>query len=149
MDQSEARSGPSTQTKIQIWFEYSDMDPDLEAGSNLDQRRPGASWGTRKQIRSTPQWIWVDREEPGSTKWIGPRYNFPMLYIWNGSGTIKSSTRLNCLEAPDKDSTKLDCFKHSAGLDYFETEIRTRQGWTVLRPESIENIDESDDEDLV
>ena len=79
MDQSEARSGPSTQTKIQIRSEYSDMDPNLEAGSGLDQSRPGANRGTRRWIRSTLRWIWVDRVEPGSTKWIGPRYNFPML----------------------------------------------------------------------
>ena len=78
MDQSKARSGPSTQTKIQIRFEYSDMDPDLEAGSGLDQSRPGASRGTQRWIKSTPRWIWVDRVEPGSTKWIRPRYNFPM-----------------------------------------------------------------------
>ena len=66
MDQSEARSGPSTQTIIQIRSKYSDMDPDLEAGSGLDQSRLGASRGTRRWIRSTP-------------RWIGPRYNFSML----------------------------------------------------------------------
>ena len=48
MDQSKARSGPSTQTKIQIRSEYLDMDPDLEAGSGLDQSKPGASRGTQK-----------------------------------------------------------------------------------------------------
>ena len=48
MDQSEARSGPSTQTKIQIRSEYLDMDPNLEAGSGLDQSRPGASEGTQR-----------------------------------------------------------------------------------------------------
>ena len=46
MDHSEARFGPSTQTKIQIRCEYSDMYPDLEAGSELDQSKPGASRGT-------------------------------------------------------------------------------------------------------
>ena len=72
MDQSEARSDPSTQTKIQIRSKYSDIDSDLEVGSGLDQSRPGASRGTQR-------WIWVDRVEPGSTKWIRPRYNFLML----------------------------------------------------------------------
>ena len=48
MDQSKARSGPSTQTKIQIRSEYSDMDPDLEAGLGLDQSRARASQSTQK-----------------------------------------------------------------------------------------------------
>ena len=48
MDQSEARSGLSTQTKIQIRFEYSDIDPDLEAGLGLDQSKLGASRGTQR-----------------------------------------------------------------------------------------------------
>ena len=54
------------------------MDPDLEASLGLDQSRPRASQGTQKWIRSIPRWIWVDRVEPRSTKWIGPRYNFSM-----------------------------------------------------------------------
>ena len=69
MDQSKARSGLSTQTKIQIRFEYLDMDPDLEASSGLDLSRHGASRGTQKWIRSTPRWIKVDRVELGSTTW--------------------------------------------------------------------------------
>ena len=71
------------------------------------------------------------------------------VHVWNGSRTIESSAGLHCFEAPDKDSTGLDCLDHSTELDCFETQIRTRQGWTVLKPESIETIDESDDEDLV
>ena len=78
MDQSEARSIPTTQTKIQIRSEYSDMDPDLEAGLGLDQNKPGAGRGTQRFIKSTPRWIWVDQIELGSSEWIGPRYNFPM-----------------------------------------------------------------------
>ena len=62
---------------------------------------------------------------------------------------IESSAGLDCLRAPDKDLTGMDYLDHLAGLDCFETQIRTRQGWTVLRPESIESIDESADEDLV
>ena len=54
------------------------MDPDLEAGLGLDQSRPGVSRGTQRWIKSNPRWIWVDQVEPESTKWIGPRYNFPM-----------------------------------------------------------------------
>ena len=44
---------------------------------------------------------------------------------------------MDCLGALDKDSTGLDCLDHSAGIDCFETQIKTRQGWTVLRPGSI------------
>ena len=48
MDQSEVRSGSSTQTKIQIRSDYLDIDPDLEAGLGLDLSRPGASRGTQR-----------------------------------------------------------------------------------------------------
>ena len=71
------------------------------------------------------------------------------VYVWNGSETIKSSAGLDCLEAPDKNLTELDCLDYSARLDCFGTQIKIRQGWTVLRPESIETMDESDDKDLV
>ena len=59
------------------------------------------------------------------------------LYVWNGSGTIESLAGLDYLGTPNKELTGLDRLEHSAGLDYFETQIKTQQGWTVFRPESI------------
>ena len=53
---------------------------------------------------------------------------------------IESLVGLDCLEASDKALARLDCF---------ETKIKTQQGWTVLRPKSIESIDEGDNKDLV
>ena len=46
MNQSKARSDPSTQTKIEIRSGYSDINLNLEAGLGLDQSRPRASRGT-------------------------------------------------------------------------------------------------------
>lgn len=46
MDYNKARSGCITHTKIQIQCEYSDIDPNLETCSKLDQSKLGASWGT-------------------------------------------------------------------------------------------------------
>ena len=71
------------------------------------------------------------------------------VHVWNGSKIIESSARLDCLKVPDKNSTGLDYLDQSAGLDYFKTPIKTRQSWTVLRPESIESIDKGDNKDLV
>ena len=71
------------------------------------------------------------------------------IYVWNGSRIIKSLAGLDCLEAPDKNLIGLNCLDYSARLDCFVTQIKTSQGWTVLRLELRESIDKGDNEDLV
>ena len=56
------------------------------------------------------------------------RSNLMYVYVWNGSGMIESSAGLDYFGALDKDSIELDCLNHSAELDCFEIQIKTRHG---------------------